>query len=106
MGVVGAVAPTRYGPVVAARGAMSQRLFQRTPGGNYYVFLGRDASGEKVARSTGCRDRRAAEARAVELERQFRAPATDAAPHASLADALSRALPPIAETKPRERRKG
>lgn len=73
---------------------MSQRIFKRADSPNWYVNLGNDAAGKPVYKSTGCRDRRAAEARARDLERDFRAgPAPDAASHApTLSDALTRAI--------------
>ncbi len=71
---------------------MGQRVYKRKGSDNYYVFLGRGPDGKKVYKSTGCRDKRAAEQRAGELERGLHAPKRDDAPATTLAVALDRAV--------------
>lgn len=77
---------------------MGQRLYKRADSPNWYVNLG------GTYRSTGCRDKRAADTRADELEREHRAgPAPDAAPQATVAQALDRA---VTERRTRGRAEG
>lgn len=66
---------------------MGQRLYKRGDSPNWYVNLG----GGKYA-STGCRDKRAAEARARDLELAHRSPARPAQDAPTLAAALARAV--------------
>lgn len=64
-----------------------QRLFKRADSLNWYVNLGNG-----IYKSTGCRDRRAAEARAGELERAAHAPRNATSTTTTLSQALGRAL--------------
>lgn len=71
---------------------MGQRLYKRAGSDNYYVFLGRGPDGKKIYKSTGCRDRRAAERVAGELERELHAPPDQAKNSPTLSVALGRAV--------------
>jgi len=70
---------------------MGQRMYKR--GKVWWVFLGRHPiTGIKVYKSTGCRDQRAGEARAAELERELRDPDYRPADQTTVSDALKHIL--------------
>jgi integrase len=70
---------------------MGQRLYKRGDSPNWYVYLGK-IRGKDVYKTTGCRDKRAAEARARELEREQHAPHHPAKDAPTLAVAMGRAI--------------